>query len=98
MIDTTKLTANELLGLQYATAKRNKADQEAFTPTDDVPEFVPMTEAQYAESVMRGAAQSWYAELMTKKKQMALEIFDGLDPEQQAALRQQLGIPDGVVV
>jgi Spy/CpxP family protein refolding chaperone len=44
--------------------------------------------------IFKSACDSYYQQLVEHKKKSALQMFDSLRPEQQAALVQQLQIPD----
>jgi hypothetical protein len=85
MIDLTQLTREQLWGLQFATMQTNAALPEGSEPT---------TPEAYAEVVFRQACDSYYAQLIQHKTQMALNLFNSLSPEQQEALVAQLQIPD----
>lgn len=102
---TTTLTQEQLWGVQYVLqyvvnpaitaenqqiAQRNvgkqEADQEALKPLH--------TEESYIQFVINSAADDYYKQLLQYKKDNALKMFEGMTPEQQAALVTQLGIPD----
>lgn len=85
MIDTTKLTQEQQWGLTFAVKQLNDAKAEG---ENDV------TPQEYAERVLRGACDSYYAQLIQYKTNSALAMFAAMPPEQQAALIAQLGIPD----
>ncbi len=85
MIDLTKLTDKQRWGLAFAVKRVNDAKSEGETPT---------TIQEYAEAIFGRACDSYYAELIQYKTQVALEMFASLTEEQQAALIAQLGIPD----
>lgn len=102
---TTTLTQEQVWGVQYVLqyvvnpaitaenqqiAQRNvgkqEADQEALKPLH--------TEESYIQFVINSAADDYYKQLLQYKKDNALKMFEGMTPEQQAALVTQLGIPD----
>lgn len=95
MIDIAQLTQEQLWGLQYAAQEANKP---IVTANENLPEGedpkVLFTPESYAEMVFKSACDSYYAQLLDYKKKSALQMFDALSAEQQAALVEQLGIPD----
>lgn len=102
MIDLTQLTQEQRWGVEFATLEANKpiiaeneqiekANETAEEPKPPKPLFTPQT---YMEHVIGVACDSYYKQLIESKKKMALNMFDQLTPEQQAALVAQLQIPD----
>ena len=102
MIDLTQLTQEQQWGVEFATMEANKpiiteneATQKANETVDEPKELKPLyTPASYLEHVIRVACDSYYSQLVESKKKLALNLFDSLTPEQQAALVAQLHIPD----
>lgn len=82
MVDLSKLSQEQRWGLQFALKQFNEAEKQE------------LTEQQYADRVFGMACDSWYSQLISAKKSMALELFDALSPEEQVALVAQLQIPD----
>lgn len=97
MIDIAQLTQEQLWGLQYVTQEANKPIVAANEnlKEDEEPKAL-FTPESYAEMIFRSACDSYYAQLLEQKKKSALQMFDALSAEQQAALVQQLSIPDVV--
>ncbi len=95
MIDLTQLSQEQLWGLQFAVMQANAPIQAAndALPEGEEPQAL-YTDASYAEMVFKSACNSYYQQLVDYKKKNALAMFDSLTPEQQAALVEQLGIPD----
>jgi hypothetical protein len=95
MIDLTKLTSEQLWGLQFVVLQANAPIQAANEALPEGEEPKPLfTDASYAEMIFKSACDSYYQQLVEHKKKSALQMFDSLRPEQQAALVQQLQIPD----
>jgi Spy/CpxP family protein refolding chaperone len=104
MIDLNQLTQEQRWGVDFACLEANKpivTDNEQITQSNaslPVSEQKPLkelfTSQSYLESVMRSACDSYYKQLVDFKKKAALQMFDSLTPEQQAALVAQLHIPD----
>ena len=94
-VDLSQLTQEQLWGLQYATLQANGPIQAANEALPEGEEPKPLfTDASYAEMIFKSACDSYYQQLVEHKKKSALQMFDSLTPEQQAALVQQLQIPD----
>lgn len=95
MIDLTQLSQEQLWGLQFAVLQANAPIQAAndALPEGEQPQAL-YTDASYAAFVFKSACDSYYQQLVDYKKKNALAMFDSLSPEQQAALVEQLGIPD----
>jgi hypothetical protein len=95
VIDLTKLTQEQLWGLQFVVLQANAPIQAANEALPEGEELKPLfTDASYAEMIFKSACDSYYQQLVEHKKKSALQMFDSLRPEQQAALVQQLQIPD----
>jgi hypothetical protein len=94
MVDLTKLSQEQKWGLSYATKLANDATIASNLGKPSGEQKPLLTEQQYADSVFRGACDSYYASLLDFKKKNALQLFDALSPQQQAALVAQLQIPD----
>ena len=102
MIDLTQLTQEQQWGVEFATLEANKpiqaeneATEKANETADEPKPLKPLyTPASYLEHVIRVACDSYSAQLVESKKKLALNLFDQLTPEQQAALVAQLHIPD----
>jgi len=95
MIDLSKLTQEQLWGLQFVVLQANAPIQSANESLPEGEEPKPLfTDASYAEMIFKSACDSYYQQLVEHKKKSALQMFDALTPEQQAALVQQLQIPD----
>lgn len=105
MIDLTQLTQQQQWGVEYACMEANKPIQQENTQIEqanaNLPEgespkplkdlFTPQT---YMEHVIKSACDSYYSQLIEVKKKNALAMFDALSPAEQAALVEQLGIPN----
>jgi hypothetical protein len=105
MIDLTQLTQEQRWGVEYACMEANKPitteNEQITTSNSNLPEgeeakplkelYTPQT---YLEYVMKSACDSYYKQLIDYKKKNALAMFDQLTPQQQAALVEQLNIPD----
>jgi hypothetical protein len=104
MIDLTQLTQEQRWGVDFATLEANKpiqTENEQITASNaslPVSEQKPLKELftpqSYLEHVIKSACDSYYKQLVDFKKKSALQMFDSLTPEQQAALVAQLHIPD----
>jgi len=104
MIDLNQLTQEQRWGVDFATLEANKpiqteneqinASNASAKQADKKPLKELFTPQSYLESVMRSACDSYYKQLVDFKKKSALQMFDSLTPEQQAALVAQLHIPD----
>ena len=104
MIDLSQLTQEQRWGVDFATLEANKpivTENEQITASNaslPVGEQKPLkdlfTSQSYLEHVIKSACDSYYAQLVEFKKKSALQMFDALSPEQQAALVAQLQIPD----
>jgi len=104
MIDLNQLTQEQRWGVDFATLEANKpiqteneqikASNASAKQADKKPLKELFTPQSYLESVMRSACDSYYKQLVDFKKKSALQMFDSLSPEQQAALVAQLQIPD----
>ncbi len=104
MIDLLQLTQEQRWGVDFATLEANKpiqTENEQITQSnaslpeaDKKPLKELFTSQSYLETVMRSACDSYYKQLIDFKKKSALQMFDSLSPEQQAALVAQLQIPD----
>jgi hypothetical protein len=105
MIDLTQLSQTQAWGLSYACLQANKpiqAENEQITasnanlPEGEEPKPLKelFTDQSYIESVIKSACDSYYGQLIAEKKALAMNMFDQLTPEEQAALVAQLGIPD----
>ena len=102
MIDLTQLTQEQQWGVEFATLEANKpiqAENEQIAKANETAEeakpLKPLyTPQSYLEHVIRVACDSYYSQLVESKKKLALNMFDQLTPEQQAALVAQLHIPD----
>jgi hypothetical protein len=94
MVDLTKLSQEQRWGLAYATKLANDATNASNLGEPSGDQRPSLTEQQYADSVFRAACDSYYASLLDYKKKNALQLFDALSPQQQAALVAQLQIPD----
>lgn len=104
MIDLTQLTQEQRWGVDFATLEANKpiqteneqitASNASLPEADKKPLKELFTPQSYIESVIRSACDSYYKQLVDFKKKSALQMFDSLTPEQQAALVAQLHIPD----
>ena len=94
MVDLTKLSQEQKWGLSYATKLANESI-ESSNATKPVEEQSPLlSESDYAEQILRGACESYYVALLDAKKKTAIEKFESLPPQQQAALLAQLQVPD----
>jgi hypothetical protein len=94
MIDVTQLTQEQQWGLSYATQLANETLAAENTGKAQIDQQPLLSDSQYAENVFRGACDSYYVALVEAKKKSALQAFDALPPEQQAALLAQLQVPD----
>ena len=105
MIDLTQLSQTQAWGLSYACLQANKPIEaennqieqtNANLPEGESPKPLKelFTDQSYLESVIKSACDSYYRQLVETKKAMAMQMFDELTPEEQAALVAQLGIPD----
>jgi Spy/CpxP family protein refolding chaperone len=104
MIDLNQLTQEQRWGVDFATLEANKpiqteneqinASNASAKQADKEPLKELFTSQSYLESVIRSACDSYYKQLVDFKKKSALQMFDSLTPEQQAALVAQLHIPD----
>lgn len=105
MIDLTKLTQEQVWGVEFACMEANKPIQTENEQTTNANANLPegedpkplkplFTPKSYLEHVIGVACDSYYAQLIAYKKKNALAMFDALSPEEQAALIEQLGIPD----
>lgn len=84
-MDLSKLTQEQLWGLQYATQNHNASLSE---------EVEPLTVEQFTEKVVGEIANNHYQQLIQYKEQVALQMFRSLPTEQQEALVAQFQIPD----
>lgn len=102
---TTTLTQEQVWGVQYVlqyvvnpaiTAENEQIEQRNVGKQDaDKESLKPLhTEESYIQFVINSAADDYYKQLLQYKKDNALKMFEGMTPEQQAALVAQLGIPD----
>lgn len=92
---TTTLTQEQLWGVQFVIQTINAEIQAKNEQLRDDEEPTPLyTPESYIKYVIGMAADSYYKELIEYKKKSALQMFEGLSLEQQAALVAQLGIPD----
>jgi hypothetical protein len=104
MIDLTQLTQEQQWGVGFACLEANKpivteneqitASNASLPEADKKPLKELFTAQSYLDSVIRSACDSYYKQLIDFKKKSALQMFDSLSPEQQAALVAQLHIPD----
>ena len=104
MIDLLQLTQEQRWGVDFATLEANKpiqteneqitASNASLPEADKKPLKELFTPQSYLEHVIKSACDSYYAQLVDFKKKSALQMFDSLSPEQQAALVAQLHIPD----
>jgi hypothetical protein len=94
MIDLTNLTQEQQWGLTYATKLANETIEAGNAGKAENDQQPLLSDSQYAENVFRGACDSYYVALVEAKKKSAFELFDALPPEQQAALLNQLQVPD----
>lgn len=99
MIDITKLTQEQLWGLEFVVSQRNaeiKARNDAI-PEGSGQEPEPLfTRAGYLESIIQSTCESWYGECLKFKEQMATNAAKQLPSETLQALFQQFGVPDAV--
>jgi len=82
MIDSTKLTEDQLLGAQYATKLANETDDTVLTVDE------------YLEKVVRGACDSYFSTLAVVKSEKVVEKFKQLSKVEQKALEDQLEVED----
>jgi hypothetical protein len=104
MIDLTQLTQEQQWGVGFACLEANKpivteneqitASNASLPEADKKPLKELFTPQSYLEHVIKSACDSYYKQLIDFKKKSALQMFDSLSPEQQAALVAQLQIPD----
>ena len=99
MIDISKLTQEQLWGLEFVVSQRNaeiKAQNDAI-PENSEQEPKPLyTRAGYLEFVIRSTCDSYYSECLKHKEQMATDAAKQLPAEALQALFQQFGVPDAV--
>ena len=104
MIDLSQLTQEQRWGVDFACLEANKpivteneqitASNASLPEADKKPLKELFTSQSYLEHVIKSACDSYYKQLIDHKKKSALQMFDALSPEQQAALVAQLQIPD----
>lgn len=85
MIDLEQLTEQQRWGLQFATLEANEQRG---------PNTPAIGEAEYAENVFRSACETYYAALLKRKQQIAIERFETLTAQQQTELLMVLQVPD----
>lgn len=94
MLDTTQLTQEQFWGLAFVTQLANEAIEAENANLPEADRRPLFTAESYAEFVMRAACDSYYAQLIAHKQQLATERFNALSPEDQAALLAQLQVPN----
>lgn len=105
MIDLSQLSQTQAWGLSYACLQANKIIENENNQIEQANANLPegevakplkelFTNESYIESVIKNACDSYYRQLVDTKKAMAMQMFDELTTEEQAALVAQLGIPD----
>lgn len=99
MIDISKLTQEEIWGLEFVVAQRNREIRaaNAAIPEGSKQQPTPLyTRASYLEFVLRNACQSWYKECEAFKEKMATSAARQLPTETLESLFQQFGVPDAI--
>ena len=99
MIDISKLTQEQLWGLEFVVSQRNaeiKTRNDAILEKSKQEPEPLFTRAEYLESIIRLTCESWYGECLKFKEQMATNAAKQLPPETLQALFQQFGVPDAV--
>lgn len=92
---TTNLTQDQVWGVQFVIQGLNTTIEKQNESLKEDEEPKPLWSPQsYIQHVIGVATDSYYQQLLDHKKKSALQMFEGLSLEQQAALVAQLGIPD----
>ena len=98
MIDVTKLTQEQLWGLEFVVSQANaqiKSRNDAILDSDQQPEPLH-TRAGYLEMVIRSACDSYYSECLKYKEQQSVNAAKQLPPEVLQTLFQQFGVPNAI--
>lgn len=99
MVDITKLTQEQMWGLEFVVSQRNaeiKAQNDAIPEGSDQEPTPLFTRTGYLEFVLKSWCDDYYRQCLAYKERTNVELAKQLPPEVIESLLQQFGGKDAI--
>lgn len=99
MIDLTKLSQEQMWGLEFVVSQRNaeiKARNDAITEDSEQKPTPLFTRSSYLEFVIKSSCDDYYRQCLAHKEKTNLDLAKQLPPEVIQNLLEQFGGKDAI--